>query len=148
VAPQAGYSGTPLDRKLGVKPGHVVAVVGGPPGWEIPGPADGVSERRQLRGGADIVIVFLRRAADLGRVEEKVVPRIGATDALWLAWPRRAGGHHSDITDNVLRDALLPTGLVDVKVAALDQDWSGLKFVWRKELRSGVAARTGSAPQM
>jgi hypothetical protein len=54
---------------------------------------------------------------------------------LWVAWPRRAGGHTSDITDNIVRQIVLPLGLVDVKVAALDQDWSGLKFVWRKELR-------------
>jgi hypothetical protein len=57
---------------------------------------------------------------------------------LWLAWPRRAGGHTSDITDNVVREIVLPTGMVDTKVAALDQDWSALKFVWRKELRTAM----------
>jgi hypothetical protein len=57
--------------------------------------------------------------------------------SLWLAWPRRAGGHESDITDNLVREAALPLGLVDVKVAALDHDWSSLRFVWRKELRPG-----------
>ena len=58
--------------------------------------------------------------------------------ALWLAWPRRAGGHRSDITDNEIRAVVLPLGLVDIKVAALDDDWSGLKVVWRKELRPNL----------
>ena len=61
--------------------------------------------------------------------------RLAPAASLWLAWPRRAGGHHSDLTDQLLRDVLLPFGLVDVKVAALDHDWSGLKFVWRRQRR-------------
>jgi hypothetical protein len=62
---------------------------------------------------------------------------ITTNGSLWLAWPRRAGGHESDITDNLVREAALPLGLVDVKVAALDHDWSSLRLVWRKELRPG-----------
>ena len=60
---------------------------------------------------------------------------LAPTSALWIAWPRRAGGHRSDITDSLVRETLLPIGVVDVKVAALDEDWSGLKFVWRKDRR-------------
>jgi len=62
--------------------------------------------------------------------------------SLWIAWPRRAAGHISDITDNVVRNVALPLGLVDVKVAALDEDWSALKFVWRKKLRGGLKAES------
>jgi hypothetical protein len=61
-----------------------------------------------------------------------------ADGGLWIAWPRKVAGHESDITENRLREIILPTGLVDTKVAALDEDWSGLKFVWRKELRAGL----------
>ena len=61
--------------------------------------------------------------------------QLGADSSLWVAWPRRAGGHQSDLTDQVLREVLLPVGVVDVKVAALDGDWSGLKFVWRRANR-------------
>jgi hypothetical protein len=60
-----------------------------------------------------------------------LVKRIYPAGALWVAWPRRAGGHHSDITDNVIREQVLPLGVVDVKVAAIDDDWSGIRLVWR-----------------
>ncbi len=61
----------------------------------------------------------------------------------WIAWPRKAAGHDSDISENGLRELVLPTGLVDIKVAALDEDWSGLKFVWRKELRARLRSERG-----
>ena len=64
-----------------------------------------------------------------------LVESLPKSSALWVAWPRKAGGHVSDVEENLLREVLLPTGVVDVKVAALDVDWSGLKFVWRKENR-------------
>jgi hypothetical protein len=66
-------------------------------------------------------------------VLSRVVPVLGPEDALWLAWPRRAAGHESDLGDNVVRTAVLQTGLVDVKVAAIGEDWSGLRFVWRRD---------------
>ena len=69
---------------------------------------------------------------------ETLAARITPRGALWLAWPRRAGGHLGDITDNEVRRIVLPLGLVDTKVAALDDDWSGLKFVWRKERRGSL----------
>ena len=136
-SPAAGYSGTPLAKKLGIKPGHVLALVGAPAGWEVPGLPPDVPSRRGMRGPADVVIAFVRRAAELDTVLATVVPKLGREGALWIAWPRRAGGHNSDVTENLLRDRFLPTGLVDVKVAALDANWSGLRFVWRKELRPG-----------
>lgn len=133
----AGYSGTPLAKKLGLRPGHVLALVGAPAGWEVEGLPEGARSRRGMRGPADVVVVFVRAAAELDTVCKPVVARLRPEDALWIAWPRRAGGHDSDLTENLLRQVLLPTGLVDVKVAALDTNWSGLRFVWRKELRSG-----------
>jgi hypothetical protein len=139
--PGAGSPGTPLARKLGLRPGHVLALVGAPAGWLVEALPDGVRTRRGLRGGADVVVVFVRRAAELDKVGAGVASKLGPEDALWVAWPRRAGGHESDVTDNVVRAALLPTGLVDVKVAALDADWSGLRFVWRRELRARVRGR-------
>ena len=135
----AGYSGTPLVRKIGVQPGHRVALIGAPRGWAIEGlPEDVKVSRRTPPRAVDVVVAFFRDLASL----QKAVPTLGRKivpdGALWVAWPRRAGGHVSDITDNEVRGAVLPLGLVDVKVAALDDDWSGLKVVWRKELRAGL----------
>jgi hypothetical protein len=131
--PGAGYSGTPLAVKLGLRPGQVLALVGAPAGWSVEPVPDGVRVRRGLRGPADVVIAFVRRAVELDTVRSVVLPKLGPDGAVWVAWPRRAGGHDSDVTDNLLREVLLPTGVVDVKVAALDEDWSGLRFVWRRE---------------
>jgi hypothetical protein len=124
-----------LARKLAIRPGDVVALVRAPPGWTVDDLPDGARLRRGLRGEAEIVVAFLRRAADLEPVLSQVAPKLGPTDALWLAWPRRAAGHESDLGDDLVRRAALATGLVDVKVAALGQDWSGLRFVWRRHQR-------------
>lgn len=137
----AGYSGTPLTRKLGVKDGHVVVLLDAPEGWEIPGVGPAVTVRRDLRSRPDVVIAFVRSRADLGRRASRLPPVLHADASLWVAWPRKAGGHVSDVTEQSLRDELLPTGLVDTKVAALDDDWSGLRFVWRREHRPSVAQK-------
>jgi hypothetical protein len=136
----AGYSGTPLVRKLGVKPGHSIVVLGAPPGWSIEDLPDGVVPRQTARGSVDIVLAFFERHARLERRLPALTRVLDADGALWIAWPRKAAGHESDISENRLRATILPTGLVDVKVAALDESWSGLKFVWRKELRVGRRA--------
>lgn len=141
TASSAGSSGTPLARKLGVKPGQAVHLVDAPRGWTIPGMPDGVLVRRRRSGSratgrpADVTVVFHRTAEDLGKKAPEEARALPPTATLWVAWPRRAGGHLSDITDSLLRATLLPIGVVDVKVAALDDDWSGLKFVWRLENR-------------
>jgi hypothetical protein len=124
-----------------MKPGQVLALVEAPAGWTVEDLPEGARIRRGLRSGAETVLVFLHRAADLDRLLPGVIGVVLAEDALWLAWPRRAAGHDSDITDEVLRERVLPSGLVDVKVAALGEDWSGLRFVWRKELRAGLPRR-------
>jgi hypothetical protein len=139
-----GYSGTPLARKLGIGPGDVVALVGAPRGWTVPDLPEGARVRRSLGKAADVVIAFVRRAADLPGMVGKVTSVLGPEDALWIVWPRRAAGHDSDVTENLLREVVLPTGLVDVKVAAVGEDWSGLRFVWRREVRSGRGPRAKS----
>lgn len=92
--------------------------------------------RRQARGRLDLVLAFVRSEAELRRRLPPLARALADHAVLWVAWPRRAGGHRSDVTEDLLRDVVLPTGLVDVKVAALDSDWSGLKFVRRRELRA------------
>ena len=131
----AGYSGTPLAKKLGVHEGSALALLKAPKDWDVPDLPTGVQVRRTARGSAEVSVVFVRSAAELAVQAGGVVARTRPTDAVWIAWPRKAGGHISDVTEILLRDTFLPTGLVDVKVAALDDDWSGLKFVWRKERR-------------
>jgi hypothetical protein len=128
-----------LARKLGVRAGQRVALLGAPAGWDIGGlPHDVVLVGRRSVRRADVVVAFIRRLTELERQVDTLGRTIVPDGVLWLAWPRRAGGHESDITDTVLRTVLLPTGLVDVKVAALDEDWSGLKFVWRLEHRPAL----------
>lgn len=131
-----GYSGTPLVRKLGIKSGHAVALLGAPSGWRIADLPDGVLPSKRARGSYDVLLVFFTRRAQLERRLPALCGVLRPDGGLWIAWPRKAAGHESDISENALREIVLPTGLVDVKVAALDDDWSGLKFVWRKELRA------------
>lgn len=134
-----GYSETPLAKKLGLKQGCVVALLGAPDDWAIPGLEPGVEVRRDLRRSPDVVIAFVRSPRDLHQQARRLVTTIPAQGSLWMVWPRKAGGHTSDVTEQSLRDELLPTGLVDNKVAALDDDWSGLRFVWRRDRRGPPA---------
>lgn len=127
----AGYSGTPLARKLGIKPGQVIVLLDAPDGWSVPD-LDGVELRRDLRKPPDVIVAFIRSLADLHRRSRRLVAALPRGSGLWIAWPRKAGGHVSDVTEQSLRDELLPMGVVDVKVAALDEDWSGLRFAWRR----------------
>ena len=105
-----------------------------PRGWELDDLPPGVTVTSR-RPTADVVLAFFRCAGDLAAEIGALARAIMPAGSLWVAWPRRAAGHTSDITDNVVREIVLPLGLVDVKVAALGHDWSGLKIVWRKERR-------------
>jgi hypothetical protein len=129
----AGYSTTPQARKLGLRPGLRVGLDRPPPGWRLIDPP-GVSFEQA--GPADVIVAFVRAQAELAGRVEALGQRIFPAGALWIAWPRKAAGHVSDVTDNAVRAAALPLGLVDVKVASIDDDWSGLKLVWRVEKRS------------
>ncbi|MEV8213164.1 DUF3052 domain-containing protein [Leifsonia sp. NPDC077715] len=130
----AGYSGTPLWRKLGLKPGMRVAVLHADDGWRIP--AEGAPEVSWVdSGAAGLILAFYRTAADYLAELDELGERIRPDGMVWAAWPRKAAGHVSDLDENVIRNAALERGLVDVKVAAVDTDWSGLKLVWRRENR-------------
>jgi hypothetical protein len=136
-AAQPGYSGTPQLRKLGITEHTVVHTVDRPAGWDFtePLPHGAVLVASSDDLTADVVLAFVRESDQLRALAAWgtwIFPR----GALWVAWPRKAAGHVSDMTEQVIRDAALPLGLVDTKVAAIDDDWSGLKLVWRKELRA------------
>lgn len=126
----AGYPGTPQARKLGLKPGQRVGLDRPPPGWRLTDPPPELTPVDPT-DPADVIIGFFGAADELRDRLPGLLRRIYPDGALWIAWPRRAGGHHSDITDNIVREQALPLGVVDVKVAAIDDDWSGLRLVWR-----------------
>ena len=131
----AGYSGTPLVKKLGIKPGSSLALVGAPDGFEkllkdLP------KDVKPIRGGsssADLVIWWPASVRDLASRINKVEKRIAPGGSMWISWPKKASGIASDLTENALRDAALPIGLVDYKVCAISEIWSGLKFARRKK---------------
>jgi hypothetical protein len=143
----AGYSQTPLWKKLGLHPGDRLLLVQPPPRWRIADLPDGVLSVTETSGSSraepgspspeptDVAIAFFGALAELRVGVPALAGRIFPAGALWVAWPRRAGGHDTDIREQDIRDVALPLGLVDVKVAALDEDWSGLRLVWRRELR-------------
>ena len=122
-------------RKLGLKPGQRVSLDDPLPGWAFADPPGGL-QTVTAPEPADVIVAFFSRAADLAVRLPELAERIFPAGAVWAAWPRRAGGHTSDITDNVVREHALALGLVDVKVAAIDDDWAGLRLVWRKENRT------------
>jgi hypothetical protein len=135
--PTAGYSLAPLARKLGIVTGCVVVTRGAPPGyagWLAPLP-DGVRLTSRVTASTDIVHVFTTDRSTLARWLKALRARIRPDAALWVSWPKQASGVPTSITDDVIRQLCLPLGLVDVKVCAVDETWSGLKLVLRKELR-------------
>jgi len=131
----AGYSGTPLARKLGIRPGARVLLDGAPEGFadelgELP---DGVELKRAARGKApfDVILLFAPDAAALERRLDERVARLGTAGGLWIAWPKKASGVTTDLSGDAVRARGLATGLVDNKVCAVDETWSGLRFVRR-----------------
>jgi hypothetical protein len=133
----AGYSGTPLPRKLGIKEGAVVAFRGAPAGFgatlgELP---DGVRVKARATAPIDLVVAFFSRASELERRLDGLATAIYPDGGLWIAWPKRASGLPTDITEDVIRGVALPRGLVDTKVCAIDETWSGLRIVHRVENR-------------
>jgi hypothetical protein len=129
----AGYSGTPLDRKLGIKPGQTVVLLGAPAGFvgETLSLPEGVRVRRRAGGTADVIVSFHTRRAELARRLPALRAMMAPAAGLWIAWPKRAARMATDMTEDVVRDIALPTGLVDNKVCAIDATWSGLRLVIR-----------------
>ncbi len=134
----AGYSATPLPRKLGIGEGGTYALVDPPDGAAaLLEPLPEGARRIAQPAAADVVIAFATARATLARHVEELAQAIFPDRTLWVAWPKRASKVPTDITEDVVREVALPLGLVDVKVAAIDQTWSGLKLVWRREHRPG-----------
>jgi hypothetical protein len=136
---QAGYSDTPQLQKLGIVPGVRLRILGADSDWSFAEPLEGVDMASD--GPCDVALVFVRALVELDatvRWGELVYP----AGAVWVAWPRKAAGHVSEVDENTVRDAALAVGMVDVKVAAIDDDWSGLKIVWRKENRTGRISKS------
>jgi len=134
----AGYSGTPLPKKLGIKEGARLALVAAPDDFVestlAPLP-DQVELRRRARGPLDVIVFFTKSRADLERRFGRLASALQPAGALWIAWPKRSSGIDTDLTEDALREVGLPQGLVDTKVCAIDDTWSGLRFVIRKENR-------------
>ena len=130
----AGYSGTPLLKKLGVRDGSTLTLVDAPAGV-IDDPPASVTIRRHARGSSDVVVAFFTRRRDLERRIEALSRVIYPDGGLWIAWPKRSSGVETTVNEDVVRAVALPLGLVDNKVCAIDATWSGLRVVWRRERR-------------
>jgi hypothetical protein len=147
----AGYSGTPLPKKLGIKPGARLGLVGAPDDFaetlgDLP---DGVSSGRVARGRGqfDVIVCFARSAKELARDLATLPARLDPDGGLWIAWPKKSGGLTTDLTEAEVRARGLATGLVDNKVCAVDDTWSGLRFVVRVADRPGGSGRPRGSPR-
>ena len=134
MSPQpAGYSGTPLPKKLGIKPGHRLGLIGAPADFDVTFgelPED-VVVRRRARGRLDVVVAFFVERRALERRLDALRTTLDPAGGLWIAWPKRASGVLTDLDETVVRELGLAAGLVDNKVCAIDAVWSGLRFVYR-----------------
>ncbi len=133
----AGYSGTPLARKLGVKEGHHLAFLSAPAGFrellsELP---SGATVKARATGPLDVIVFFTRRRAELERRLPALRRAMDPAAGLWVAWPKRSSGVDTDMTEDVARELGLANRLVDNKVCAIDETWSGLRLVIRREDR-------------
>jgi hypothetical protein len=143
----AGYSGTPLPKKLGIKDGHRVALVGAPEGFDrtlgmLP---PGVRVGSGLRGGGrgagwDVIVCFLTKRSELDRRFAALARALEPDGGLWIAWPKGTSKVATDVNENTVREVALSSGLVDNKVCAIDETWSGLRLVYRVEDRPRVGA--------
>ena len=131
MTPPAGYSGTPLVRKLGIKPATRLALVGAPDGFVamLDGMPESVQVLARVSGRPELVVWFVASRLGLERRIPAIARQMG--QGLWIAWPKKSSGVASDLTEDVVRAAGLAHGLVDYKVCAIDGTWSGLKFARR-----------------
>ena len=133
----AGYSGTPLPQKLGIKPGLTVIIINAPANYRrllgtIP---KGVAFSDRLQPESSFVHVFIKKRSDLERRLSILREKLADTGTIWVSWPKKSSGIPADVTEEVIRAVALPLGFVDVKVCAIDETWSGLKLMVRKENR-------------
>jgi hypothetical protein len=140
----AGYSGTPLPQKLGIKQSHRIALINPPSNF--PGEfgllPNGVEIVKQLRAPMDLILFFVKSEKELADKFSKFAEKLAPAGMLWIAWPKKASGVKTDLSDAVVRRIGLEAGLVDNKVCAIDNIWSGLRFVIRvRDRKSGVGGR-------
>jgi hypothetical protein len=129
----AGYSGTPLVKKLGIKPGTTLGLIGAPDDFDrtLGGLPDGVAVRRRLHGQLEVIVAFYLQRSALERRLPALAEALAPAGGLWIAWPKRASGVATDVSETVVRELGLAAGLVDNKVCAIDAVWSGLRLVYR-----------------
>jgi hypothetical protein len=142
----AGYSGTPLIQKIGIKPGHRVVLRNHPASFvkDLGKFPDRAASSDRLSGKANVVIYFTERLAELQKDFPQLAAALVSDGMLWISWPKKASGRSTDLTEDIVRRVGLECGLVDVKVCAIDDTWSGLKFVIRvKDRQAGKATETG-----
>jgi hypothetical protein len=135
----AGYSKTPLAQKLGIRAGIKVVTLGAPPSyrkWLAPLP-EGVSFHEKAMAGSVFVHLFVRERRTLEKELKRLRKLLADAGVLWVSWPKKASGVATDITEEVIREVCLPLGFVDIKVCAVDETWSGLKLMIRRENRGG-----------
>jgi hypothetical protein len=136
MLPEADYSATPLPRKLGIGEGDEIALIGAPEWLEdlLGALPDVASVHTDLADDAryDVIVTFMTRRAELDAELPRLRSRMAPACGLWIAWPKRSSGLPTDLSDEVIREVALPTGLVDNKVCAIDETWSGLRLVIRR----------------
>ncbi len=135
----AGYSGTPLVRKLGIKPGFNIAFISAPSGYanELDLPPDVTINSRSGKP-LDFAQLFVKSEKELKEKFSESAKRLHAAGMLWVSWPKKSSGVTTDLSENMVRDIGLAAGLVDIKICAVDEVWSGLKFVFRLQDRAQV----------
>ena len=137
----AGYSGTPLPQKLGIKPNYRVVLLNAPENFDVTLgvlPANATVQPALLKKqAADVILLFTTARADLAKRFPAAAKRLQPAGGLWVCWPKKASGVATDLTENVVREVGLAAGLVDNKVCAVDDTWSGLRFVFRLKDRPG-----------
>jgi hypothetical protein len=141
----AGYSGTPLAKKLGIGEGATVALLGAPDRFasELEGLPPSAVVRVRATGTADVIVSFHTERAELERRVPRLLDVLDVDGGLWIAWPKKASKVTTDITEDTVREVFLPLGLVDNKVCAINEVWSGLRVVWRRERRDERRAARG-----
>lgn len=131
----AGYSGTPLPKKLGIKEGSRVTLLHAPAGFALGDLPEGATVTERLGKSHDVIVAFVDARSHFEKAIPLLEKAIFPDGAIWIAWPKKASKLPTDMTEDVVREVALPRGLVDNKVCAIDDTWSGLRIVWRKELR-------------
>jgi hypothetical protein len=139
----AGYSGTPLIRKLGIRPQERVIAINAPKNYEklLGDLPEGASVVDRITSNANFIHLFVRRRANLEKELPRLRNKLANTGALWVSWPKKSSSVPTDVTEDVIREVALPLGVVDTKVCAVDETWSGLKLMIRRTNRRSIITK-------